>query len=557
VAVALEGIPACARAMAVDGSCSSVIRTHHHSIMTTDLMATDLEIYDTTLRDGSQGEGVNLSLADKLALTQALDWLGVAFIEGGWPGSNPKDESYFAQVQNLRLKQAKIAAFGSTRHIKNPPEQDGNLNKLVASGAEVICIFGKTWDLHVTEALRVRLEDNLEMIRSSVAYLREKTGRPVFYDAEHFFDGWKANPDYALATVQAAFEAGAERLILCDTNGGSLPEQVRAGMQAVQQRLPAAKLGIHVHNDGGLAVANTLMAVHCGAVQVQGTINGIGERCGNVDLTTVIAACEMKLGRRCLPAGNLAHLTEASRLVWERINVVGPANQPYVGKSAFAHKGGIHVSAVQRNALTYEHVAPETVGNERRILISELAGRSNVQAKLASRFPGLTDPAVQKAVLDEVVEKENRGWSFEAAEGSFELLVRRHLGTWKPAFRLHHYRVHGLGTEASNHLVEGTVKVEVGGEARLRVAEGHGPVDALNHALREALIPTYPRLRELHLTDYKVRVVDSKEGTAAQVRVLIEHACEGRTFGTVGVSENIIEASWNALVEGVECALQD
>jgi 2-isopropylmalate synthase len=345
--------------------------------------------------------------------------------------------------------------------------------------------------------------------------------------------------------------------VLCDTNGGTLPEQVVAAVQSVRARLPEARLGIHVHNDGGVAVANTLAAVGAGCVQVQGTINGVGERCGNVDLCAVIANAELKLGRRCLPEGRLVRLTEASRAVWERINLSGPANQAFVGRAAFAHKGGIHVSAVQRNALTYEHVAPESVGNERRILISELAGRSNVQAKLASRFPGLSDPAVQKAVLDEVVDKENRGWSFEAAEGSFELLVRRHLGTWKPAFKLHHYRVHGLGTDTQDHLVEGTIKIEVGGENRLKVAEGHGPVDALNHALQEALRPTYPQLADLHLTDYKVRVVDSKIGTAALVRVLIEHQFRGRTISTIGVSENIIEASWEALVEGVECALQD
>ncbi|MBN8526875.1 MAG: citramalate synthase [Planctomycetes bacterium] len=521
-------------------------------------MSNELEIYDTTLRDGSQGEGVNLSLADKLHLAEVLDWLGVAWIEGGWPLSNEKDRAFFRDVRKLDLKTARISAFGSTRHAKNAPADDPNLQALVAAQADACCIFGKTWDLHVREALRVSLDDNLAMIATSVEYLRSATGRPVFYDAEHFFDGYKANPEYALRTLEAAFNAGAERLVLCDTNGGSLPAQVIEAVRTVRERLAGARVGIHVHNDGGLAVANTLAAVDAGAVQVQGTINGVGERCGNVDLCAVIANAELKLSRRCLPAGHLTRLTEASRAVWERINLVGPSNQPYVGRAAFAHKGGIHVSAVQRNSLTYEHVAPETVGNERRILISELAGRSNVQAKLAARFPQLTDPALQKAVLDEIVEKENRGWSFEAAEGSFELLVRRHLGTWKPAFKLHHYRIHGLGSEALQpQLVEGTVKIEVGSEVRLRVAEGHGPVDALSHALQEALRPTYPQLAQLQLTDYKVRVVDSKDGTAAQVRVLIEYQFNDRSFGTIGVSENIIEASWNALVEGIECALQD
>ncbi|MCS6970952.1 MAG: citramalate synthase [Planctomycetota bacterium] len=517
---------------------------------------TEIEIYDTTLRDGSQGEGVNLSLADKLQLARVLDWLGVAWIEGGWPLSNDKDRAFFREARALSLSTARLAAFGSTRHFRNRPEEDPNLQALVAAEADACCIFGKTWDLHVRDALRVSLDDNLEMIASSVAYLRRATGRPVFYDAEHFFDGFRANPEYALATLAAAWQAGAERLVLCDTNGGSLPEQVTAAVQAVRARFPEAWLGIHVHNDGGLAVANTLAAVAAGCRQVQGTINGIGERCGNVDLCPVIANLELKLGRRCLPEGRLSRLTEASRAVWERVNFVAPPNQPFVGRAAFAHKGGVHVSAVQRNTATYEHVPPESVGNERRILISELAGRSNIQAKLAARFPALTDQALLKAILDEVVEKEHRGWSFEAAEGSFELLVRRRLGSWKPAFKLHHYRVHGLGTDSADHLVEATVKLEVNGQCKLCVAEGHGPVDALNGALRAALHPSYPELADLHLTDYKVRVVDSKEGTAARVRVLIEHSFRGRSFGTVGVSENIIEASWDALVEGIECALQ-
>lgn len=519
---------------------------------------TDLEIYDTTLRDGSQGEGVNLSLADKLALAQALDWAGVAYIEGGWPGSNPKDEEFFAQVQALGLATAKIAAFGSTRHHRNEPAQDPNLQKLVAARADVITIFGKTWDLHVTEALRVRLEDNLAMISSSVAWLREASGRPVFYDAEHFFDGFRANRAYALDTLQAAHQAGALRLVLCDTNGGSLPGQVAEAVAAVRARLPGAVLGIHVHNDGGLAVANTLAAVAAGCVQVQGTINGVGERCGNVDLTTVIANAELKLARRCLPAGRIERLTELSRLVWERINLAPPANQPYVGRAAFAHKGGIHVSAVQRNSTTYEHIGPEQVGNTRRILISELSGRANVQAKLAGRYPQLKDADVVKAVLDEVVARENAGYSYEAAEASFDLLVRRQVGAWKPAFQLHHYRIHGLGTPGSQvDLVEAAVKVTVGDQTRLCAAEGHGPVDALAHALHECLRPAWPQLKDLQLVDYKVRVVDSADGTAAKVRVLIESHWHGRSIGTVGVSENIIEASWLALVESIEAALQE
>ena len=353
-----------------------------------------IEIYDTTLRDGTQGEGVNVSLQDKLALTQALDRIGVAYIEGGWPGSNPKDEAYFQEVQKLELTTAKVTAFGSTRRARVTAEEDANLQKLVASGADVCCIFGKTWDLHVTDALRIELSDNLEMIADSVRYLREATGKPVFYDAEHFFDGWKANPAYALDTVQAAFDAGAERLILCDTNGGSLPSDITKAIAEVLERMPEAQLGIHVHNDGGLATANTLTAIQAGCIQVQGTINGIGERCGNVDLCSVIPNLELKMGYRCLPEGKIQSLTELSREVYERANMVGPVNQPFTGKAAFAHKGGIHVSAVQRNAMTYEHIEPEAVGNVRRILISELSGRSNVVAKLANRYPQLNDNEV-------------------------------------------------------------------------------------------------------------------------------------------------------------------
>jgi 2-isopropylmalate synthase len=436
-----------------------------------------LEIYDTTLRDGAQGEGVSLSLADKLAITQALDWFGVDYIEGGWPGSNPKDEAYFAQVRELTLTRARIVAFGSTRRAALGAAADDNLQKLVAAGADVVTIFGKSWDLHVTDALRVGLDDNLAMITDSVRFLRERTGKPVFYDAEHFFDGFRANPGHALATVAAAHGAGAARLVLCDTNGGSLPEQVVTAVAAVRARLPEAVLGIHVHNDGGLAVANTLAAVAAGCTQVQGTINGVGERCGNVDLTTVIANAELKLGRRCLPEGHLQRLTEVSRLVWERLNQTGPVGQPFVGRAAFAHKGGVHVSAVQRNDATYEHVVPQRVGNTRRILISELAGRANVQAKLVNRYPGLNDPKIIARVLKEIQDRENQGYSYEAADASFDLLVRKHLGAWRPVFTLHHYRIHGLGTPGdTKDLVEGTVKLTVNGQLRLCVAEGHGPV---------------------------------------------------------------------------------
>jgi 2-isopropylmalate synthase len=391
------------------------------------------------------------------------------------------------------------------------------------------------------------------MIRDSVEFLIKKTGKPVFYDAEHFFDGFRYNAAYALDTVRAAVEAGASRIVLCDTNGGSLPDQVADGVRAVRERFPQAKFGIHVHNDSGLAVANTLVAVANGCIQVQGTINGLGERCGNVDLTTVIANLELKLGHKCIPPQSVSRLTEVSRFVWERLNAVGPVNQPYTGVSAFAHKGGVHVSAMQRNPKTYEHVTPESVGNTRQILVSELAGRSNVLAKLAHKYPKLTDDKIASLVLAEVQDRENEGYSYESADASFDLLVRRQLGTWQPAFELQYYRVHGIGTASQEtDPVEATVKLRVKGETRLCVAEGNGPVDALNHALMQALTPAFPVLGTMQLTDYRVRVVNSADGTAAKVLVLIEHRLDHARFGTVGVNANIIEASWRALVEAVE-----
>lgn len=520
-----------------------------------------IEVYDTTLRDGTQGYGMNLSLADKLALTVELDDLGVAFIEGGWPGSNPKDQAFFHEVSKLSLKTAKISAFGATRRKGISPNEDANLQALVASGADLCCIVGKSWDLHIREALRVSEDENLAMIRESVEFLRKQTGRPVFYDAEHFFDGLRENSACTIATVRAAWEAGAERIVLCDTNGGSMPQDISAGIATLRAEISDVALSIHVHNDGGLATANTLAGVEAGCVQVQGTINGIGERCGNVDLTQVIANLELKLGKRCLPEGGLARLTAISRSVWDKLNRIGPDNQAYVGEAAFAHKGGLHVSAMQRNERTYEHVSPSVVGNSRRILMSELAGRSNLLAEYKSRFPSLEKPAVATAILEEVQTLENQGYSFEDAAGSFELLVRRHVGLFCPAFELEYYRVHGIGTSpkgsveeslADNSLVEATVKLKAKGELKLCAAEGNGPVDALSSALRAALCNVYPKLSGMILTDYKVRVVNSADGAAARVRVLVEHQLDGQRFSTVGVHSNIIEGSWKALVDAVD-----
>ena len=516
-------------------------------------MSAVVEIYDTSLRDGTQALGVNLSLADKLAITRKLDSLGVAYIEGGWPASNPKDQEYFLRVQELTLKHSKIAAFGSTRHFKNKPEEDPNLLALAECGADICCIFGKAWTLHVTEALRIGFDDNLQMIEDSVRFLAERTQKPVFFDAEHFFDGFFADRDYALSALAAALRGGASRLVLCDTNGGMLPKQIKEALETAQAHLPEAQFSIHVHNDGGLAIANTLQAVESGAIQVQGTMNGFGERCGNVDLIAVIANLELKFGKRCLPEGNLTGLTEVSHYVWERLNLQAPLNQPFVGKSAFAHKGGVHVSAMQRDKRTYEHIEPELVGNHRVILISELAGRSNILAKHQERFPELKDPALVSKIVEEIQDRENAGYSYETADASLDLLVRRHIGNQRPIFKLHYFRVHGLGTPDESHdAVEATLKVDVANETRLCAAEGNGPVDALNQVLRAALVPQFPILSRAQLTDYKVRVVNSADGTAARVRVLIEHDVAGERYITMGVHENVIEASWAALVEAME-----
>lgn len=517
-----------------------------------------IEIYDTTLRDGNQGEGVHLSIADKLGIARALDEIGVDFIEGGWPGSNPKDDEFFSRARDLDLRTSRICAFGSTHRAGAKPSDDFFLQKLVAAGADVATIFGKSWDLHVEQALRVSPDRNLEMIAGSIAYLVEATGNPVFYDAEHFFDGFKNDPGYALATIQAAVDAGASRVILCDTNGGSMPHEVAYAVREVRKEIPGVRLGIHVHNDGGLAVANTLRAVEEGVIQVQGTINGVGERCGNVDLTSVIGNLELKLAYQCLPDGNLAELTNLSRKVWEYLALPVPAGQPFVGPSAFAHKGGVHVSAVQRNPSTYEHVAPEVVGNSRRILISELAGGSNLRAKLADRYPELKDTEAVRAILEEVQEREHAGYSYENADGSFDLIVRRHIGKYETLFDPMYYRIYSPSNEEhsdSDGLIEASVKLKVDKEIMLCAAEGNGPVDALNHALQKALVTKFPFVLNLHLTDYQVRVINSTQETAAKVRVYVEHSFEGEAFGTVGVNVDIIKASWNALVEAYQYAL--
>ena len=434
-----------------------------------------IEIYDTTLRDGNQGEGVNLSLGDKLDITQELDLVGVDFVEGGWPGSNPKDDEYFQKVRDLKLKHLKIVAFGSTHRADSLPEDDFFLQKLVAAKADVTCIFGKAWDLHVDQALRISPDRNLELICNSVAHLKTATGQPVFFDAEHFFDGFKSDPGYALACIQAAVDGGAERLILCDTNGGVMPHEVGNAVRELRKEIPGIKLGIHVHNDGGLAVANTLRAIEEGVVQVHGTINGIGERCGNVDLTSILGNLELKLGYECLPEGRIAGLTNLSRKVWEYLGIKGPSGQPFVGPSAFAHKGGVHVSAVQRNPDTYEHIDPALVGNSRKILISELAGGSNLKAKLSNRYPELEEGNAVKNILNDIQDKEHAGYSFENADGSFDLIVRRHIGKYNPAFDPIYYRIYSPSNEEhsdSDGLIEASVKIDIDNQVELCAAEG-------------------------------------------------------------------------------------
>jgi 2-isopropylmalate synthase len=521
----------------------------------TDERQTAVQLYDTTLRDGSQGEGVNFSVQDKLLITRMLDDLGFDFIEGGFAGSNEKDAEYFARVRERPLKHAQVCAFGMTRRRGVAAADDPGLKAMVAAGTPVCTVVGKTWDLHVTEVLRVSLEENLAMIGESVDFLRSQ-GKRVFYDAEHFFDGFAANPEYALQTVLAAQNGGAEIIVCCDTNGGSLPGRIAATIEAVRPRL-SIPLGIHCHNDCDVGVANSLTAVERGAIQVQGTINGIGERCGNADLVSVAANLALKLERPVLQTGRgITHLTELSRYVYELANMNFRSGQPFVGRSAFAHKGGMHVHAINRVARSYEHIPPESVGNERRVLVSELSGRSNIVAK-TSKYNLDRDEALMKRILDRVVELENAGYQFEASEASFDLLVRKCAGTYHPLFERLHYRVNVETEQGQDPVTEATVKLKVNGGGRIEhvVDEGDGPVNALDNALRKALIPSFPKLAEMHLVDYKVRVINSAEGTAARVRVVIESADEHDVWSTVGVSENIIEASWLALVDAVEFKL--
>ena len=516
--------------------------------------AATLEIYDTTLRDGAQAEDVSFSAEDKVRVAQKLDELGVHFIEGGWPGANPKDIEFFRIIKTIPLKHAAVVAFGSTRKASNSVRKDANLQALLEAETKTLTLFGKTWSLHVTDALGISLAKNLELIGDSVAYLRSK-GRQVFYDAEHFFDGYKTNPEYALNTIRKAVEAGAQRVILCDTNGGTMPWEIREICDVVRRecRVP---LGIHAHNDCDMAVANSLVAIDAGIVQVQGTINGIGERCGNANLCSIVPNLELKMKRPAL-TDRLSRLKEVSGFVTEIANLMPNKHQPYVGDSAFAHKGGVHIHAVLKNPATYEHIDPAQVGNRQRVLVSDYAGRSGLLDKIEAFGIKLSkDHSKVHELVNTLKERESQGYQFEGAEGSFELLMRKAMGSHKPSFQLLGFRVIvEKKQETGAPLSEATVMVKVGEVVEHTAAVGAGPVNALDHALRKSLEKFYPQLKEVKLLDYKVRVLAANKGTESKVRVLIESGDHKDKWGTVGVSENIIEATWQALADSIEYKL--
>lgn len=520
-------------------------------------MSRRIDIYDTTLRDGAQGPRVKFSADDQLRIVRELDAFGVRYIEGGQPGSNPKAVDLFRRARELDLQTAQMAAFGSTRHPKSAPEDDANIKSLLSAETEVVTIFAKTSALHAKEILRVSLDDNLVIVRESVEYLRAQNRR-VFLDAEHFFDGYFEDNAYALAVLQAGWEAGAEILVLCDTNGGRLPWEIASAMAAVQKHLPDAPLGIHAHNDGGCGVANSLEAVRAGAVQVQGTINGYGERTGNANLTTIIPDIQLKMGFQVTGDNQLSRLTHLSHLVAELANMMPDDSQPFVGRDAFTHKGGMHADAVSKVKHSYEHILPELVGNRTRISVSEVSGRSSLLQKAADFGIDLErDNPQTRAILARIKELESQGYEFETADASLELLMRKAMGRHRSFYTLHGFRVSVERRDPDlTTASEATIKIELpDGRLMHTAAEGHGPIDALNAALRKALDDTYPELREVHLEDYKVRILDSRAATAAKTRVLIESSDQEQTWDTIGVSENIITASYEALLDSIEYKL--
>lgn len=511
-----------------------------------------IQIYDTTLRDGTQSEGFTLSVNDKARIAQRLDDLGVAFIEGGWPGSNPKDVEFFERARDMQWNNALIAAFGSTCRVKGGPEDDANIKALLDSHTPVCTIFGKTWTLHVREVLQTTPEDNLRIIEQSVAYLKSNNKR-VIYDAEHFFDGYKADSSYALETLQAAIRGGAETVVLCDTNGGTLPWELERIIRDLKPVL-AHPFGIHTHNDSECAVINSLAAVREGAMQVQGTINGVGERCGNANLISIIADLELKMGCQCLPKGNIGKLYDLSHFVAEVANISPDEHLPFVGKSAFAHKGGVHVAAMRRSAQSYQHIEPEKVGNKMRVVVSDLSGRGNLLSK-AEEHGVEVDGEEVLGVLNDIKELEARGFSFEAAEASVTMMLKRQEYSYKAPFELIDFFVNVEHRQGRGIFAEAMVKVRVQGELLHTAAEGNGPVNAMDNALRKALVGYYPQIAQFHLSDYKVRILDSDHGTEAITRVLIDTRNNASRWSTVGASTNIIEASWRALADSVEYGL--
>jgi len=511
-------------------------------------------LYDTTLRDGTQGEQIALSAEDKFRIAKKLDEFGIPYVEGGWPGSNPKDVRFFEMARSSHFKNTRIAAFSSTCRPGTAPEHDDNIQALIMTQMTTVTLFGKSWDLHATDILGVSLEENLRMIRDTVACLREK-GKEVIYDAEHFFDGYRANRSYAMETLKAADEGGATAIVLCDTNGGRMPWEVADMVNAVAGRLKA-RVGIHAHNDCGLALANSLAAVESGARMVQGTINGYGERCGNVDLISVIGNLQLKMGYSCVPEMKLRQLTELSRYVSEVANVPPNNQRPFVGKSAFAHKGGVHVSAIQKNPAAYEHMDPELVGNRRRVLVSDLAGKSNIAYKAREMEIKLGGNGYDsQKIVTEIKRLEDEGYQFDAAEGSLELLIKKVTGQFREPFVLESFRVTTEKNRLGPSPCQATIKISVGDEEEITAAEGDGPVNALDNALRKALTKFFPQIEEMGLVDFKVRVIDGSWGTGAKVRVQIESRDAREIWSTIGVSENIIEASWQALADSVQYKL--
>ncbi|MCM8773400.1 MAG: citramalate synthase [Candidatus Omnitrophica bacterium] len=514
-----------------------------------------LEIYDTTLRDGSQTEGISYTVKDKIMIAQRLDNFGIHYIEGGWPYSNPKDRELFTYLKKHPLKKAKLVPFGSTAHPSNPIHKDGNLISLLKVDTEYVTIFGKSWDLHVKEALKVSLDDNLKLIDNSISFLK-KRGKRVFYDAEHFFDGYKHNKEYALKTIRSAIDAGCELVVFCDTNGGRLPWEIESIVREVKEVLGIKSFGIHCHNDLGLAIVNSLISVNEGCIHIQGTINGYGERCGNADIIPIIAILQLKMNYEVVSTQKLEELTELSYFVSEISNVAHHNNYPFVVKSAFAHKGGVHIYAVLKNPICYEHIDPRLVGNRRRFLVSELAGKSTLVMKAKELDFELDKRSPKVKNLHKLLQKlEKEGYQFEDAEASFKLLLQRELKKYKNFFELLGFRVIVEKREDERLISEATVKLKVKDKLEHTASEGDGPVNALDNALRKALLSIYPQLSNIHLTDFKVRVLDEKRGTAAKVRVLIQLQDDTDSWTTIGVSENIIEASYKALVDAIEYKL--